>query len=148
MRLSPIPRSAAKPTSLDQEDVIARVQSLFKDDMDLMKGFYHFLPDRDTQERMAAHLDEMEETRIHATETRGGRRKAGDAAAATKGAAGATVPQKRKRKPAERDKAEPDREKHKEIAPKPGPSKVRVYPCRLQGVVLIFMTAGKTTACC
>lgn len=38
-----------------------RVARLFKDDQDLMKGFYHFLPDRNVQQRMAAKLDELED---------------------------------------------------------------------------------------
>lgn len=95
-----------------------RVARLFKDDQDLMKGFYHFLPDRNVQQRMAAKLDELED--MPRGDDRYSRRKGdGSAMASTsRGGVSSTVPQKRKRKVA-------DREKERDIVSKAGPSKVR-----------------------
>ncbi len=81
-----------------QEAVVYRVSKLFKDDTDLMKGFSHFLPDRNVQQRMAAKLDELEE------EPRGSdgnkSRKKIDGPSSSRGLPAPSVPQKRKRKPA------------------------------------------------
>lgn len=97
-----------------------RVARLFKDDQDLMKGFYHFLPDRNVQQRMAAKLDELED--MPRGDDRYSRRKGdGSAMASTsRGGVSSTVPQKRKRKVADREK-----EKERDIVSKAGPSKVR-----------------------
>ncbi|THG98894.1 hypothetical protein EW026_g3370 [Hermanssonia centrifuga] len=100
-----------------QEAVVYRVSKLFKDDTDLMKGFSHFLPDRNVQQRMAAKLDELEE------EPRGSdgnkSRKKIDGPSSSRGLPAPSVPQKRKRKPA----IEKEKEKEREIASKAGPSK-------------------------
>ena len=106
------------PQMLMQEDVVLRVSRLFRDDPELMKGFYQFLPDRSVQQRMAAKLDELED--MPGSDARYGRRKADGAAAPSSRGGGQTsgsVPPKRKRKALERDK-------ERELAPKAGPSKV------------------------
>ena len=108
--------------------MLHRVQRLFKDDSDLMNGFYHFLPDRNLQQRTVARLDEVEDGSPLHLEHRHGRRKQEGVpgiAPLTKAPA-SSVPQKRKRKPADKDKLEVDKEKHKEIAPKPALSKVKL----------------------
>lgn len=93
---------------------------LFKDDPDLMKGFYHFLPDRNVQQRMAKKLDELAED-MPLLDDRYARRK-GDGSvpiSASRMATTSSLPQKRKRKAPEREK-----ERERELAPKAGPSKV------------------------
>ncbi|EKM56381.1 uncharacterized protein PHACADRAFT_172101 [Phanerochaete carnosa HHB-10118-sp] len=111
------------PDELAGEDVLLRVERLFKADEDLMKGFYQFLPDRNLQQRTVARLDDMEEgTPLH-LEARHRKKQDGASSGAATKVGSSSVPQKRKRKPAEKDKGEQEKDKHKEIVPKPGPSK-------------------------
>lgn len=108
-----------------QENVLHRVQRLFKDDPDLIQGFYHFLPDRNLQQRMVARLDEMEDgTPLHLDHKHRGKKQEG-ASSTPLAKTHPSVPQKRKRKPADKDK-EVEKEKQKDVAPKAGPSKVRI----------------------
>jgi hypothetical protein len=110
---------------------LLRVEKLFKGDMDLMKGFYDFLPDRSLQQRMVARLDEMEDGTPLQLESRHGRKKpetaGGNVTSSKAVTSSAAAPQKRKRKPVEKDKGDQEKDKHKEIAPRPGPSKVRAF---------------------
>ncbi|KIP11841.1 hypothetical protein PHLGIDRAFT_27677 [Phlebiopsis gigantea 11061_1 CR5-6] len=111
------------PRELAGENVLHKVQRLFKDDSDLIQGFYHFLPDKSVQQRMVARLDEMEDgPTFHAEHKHRGKKQEG-ASNTPLSKTHPSVPQKRKRKPADRDKGEADKEKHKEVAPKAGPSK-------------------------
>ena len=108
-----------------QDNVVHRVQRLFKDDTDLMQGFYHFLPDRNLQQRMVARLDEMEDgAPFHLDPRQRGKKLDGGLNVPLSKAQSASASQKRKRKPVDKDKSEIDKDKHKDIVSKPGANKV------------------------
>ena len=67
--------------------------------------FYHFLPDRDVQARMAAKLGELEDAPRDDRYTRRRQDGAG-VASGSRGAPVTTQPLKRKRRPADKDKGD------------------------------------------
>ncbi|KAI0687713.1 hypothetical protein BC835DRAFT_1376116 [Cytidiella melzeri] len=120
--LNPIPTASSV---LTEEDVLAEVSKLFKDDEEIVTGFRQFLLDRHAQHQMTELVDAYQSTDAKHSTRRKGDTGGSTAAPTSRNGVASSVPQKRKRKAvAEREREyEREREKHKEIAPKPGSSK-------------------------